>query len=139
MQVIGEVEVDLWCIPKTIEQYIVFSLGHLRFLGSYRFLSLSLQKLVKACPKKEFRQRYEGNPGVELLLRKGVYPCDRVYTLFYRFDEMGLQPIQDFYSTLTKKHISQEDYSHAVRVWDDLTASHLGTTITFVSKRTCYS
>ena len=51
-------------------------------------------------------------------MRKGVYPYDYVDNLD-RLSETQLPPKEAFYSRLNKSHISDEDYSHAQKVWKD--------------------
>ena len=52
----------------------------------------------------------------DLLLRKGIYPYDYM-DRFERLQETQLPPKEAFRSTLTGEHISEEDYTHAQRVW----------------------
>lgn len=100
-------------------------LGQLRFLDSFQFSSLSLEKLVETCPKDQFhllRQNFTDNS--ELLLWKGVYPYEYVDNL-NRFNDT-LPPKRKFFSNLTQKHISLDDYFHAVDVWDRFNCQTLG-------------
>ncbi|VDI52955.1 Hypothetical predicted protein [Mytilus galloprovincialis] len=51
-----------------------------------------------------------------MMIRKGVYPYD--YTDGpAKLEETQLPSKEDFFSTLTGDHISDEDYAHAQRVW----------------------
>ena len=52
----------------------------------------------------------------ELLNRKGVYPYES-RTSWDKFDEMSLPPKEAFYNKLNMSDISDEDYSHALKVW----------------------
>ena len=52
-----------------------------------------------------------------MLTRKGVYPYDYVSNL-KKFSETQLPPREEFYSKLNDEHISEEDFYHAIRVWD---------------------
>ena len=54
----------------------------------------------------------------DLLLRKGVYSYDWVDSI-EKFSETQLPPQESFYSKLNDEGISNEDYSHAQKVWDE--------------------
>ena len=56
-----------------------------------------------------------------LLKRKGVYPYEWVDS-FERFQETSLPPKADFFSKLSGKSISDDDYDHAQLVWDTFKA-----------------
>ena len=49
-------------------------------------------------------------------MRKGVYPYEYMDTSD-RFIEPKLPPKEAFYSKLSDAHISDEDYTHAKKVW----------------------
>ena len=72
------------CIPNNIEKYISFSVGNLRFIDSFQFMSTSLEKLVSNLAQEgrpNFKQLCKHIEGVEkqdLMLRKGVYCYDYV-------------------------------------------------------------
>ena len=53
-----------------------------------------------------------------LLLRKGVYPYEYMDS-WERFNETSLPPKKDFYSELTLEDISDKDYSHAQKVFEE--------------------
>jgi len=126
------------CIPNTEEKYISFSehivvgefIGRenkkvevkreIRFLDSLKFMSSSLASLVRNLKRDDFkhlRKRYT-NKQLDLLLRKGVFPYD-YFNDESILDETPLPPIEKFYSTLSGKGISKEDYEHAQAVWKD--------------------
>ena len=125
MQAVAAFCNELECIPKSIEKYISFSLGQLRFLDSFQFLSSSLEKLVETCPKDQFHLLCQFTNNHELLLRKGVYPYEYVDD-FVRFNDTILPPKRLFFSTLTQKHISLDDYFHAANVWEKFNCNNLG-------------
>ena len=52
-----------------------------------------------------------------LLTRKGVYPYDYV-TSINKLKETKLPSKEDFYSKLYNEEISDEDYQHAIKVWN---------------------
>ena len=54
----------------------------------------------------------------ELLTRKGVYPYE--YMLSWdRFEDAELPPIESFYSFLNMSKISESNYKHTQRVWEE--------------------
>ena len=82
-------------------------------------MSSNLEKLVKNLSldeltilKKFFPCEEERN----LLARKGVFPYDWFNNLG-KLKEKSLPPIEEFYSELNGKNISDEDYRHAEKVW----------------------
>ena len=128
MQAISKVEGGIGCIPNNTEKYISFSIGQLRFIDSAQFLLASLDKLVAANPPEAFRitARHEPNrERRELLMRKGVYPYEYMDT-WDRFTEPKLPPKEVFYSKLFDAHISDEDYTHAQKVWETFGCKTLG-------------
>ena len=52
-----------------------------------------------------------------LLLRKGVYPYEYMGS-WKRFNETELPSKDKFYSTLNLEDISDDDYAHAINVWN---------------------
>ena len=128
---------ELKCIPSTEEKYISFSkkvkVGEykskkfdkmmpiyfeIRFIDSYKFLQTSLAKLVSNLKKDDFyNTKREFKHNTELLTRKGVYPYDYVSNLS-KLSETQLPPKEEFYSKLDDADISEEDFYHAIRVWD---------------------
>ena len=134
---LAKVSGDLSCIPSTEEKYISFSkkivvdhyfskkMGKLlpkkfeiRFIDSFKFLSTSLNDLVSNLQPSDFKNlnRVIKN-NTSLLARKGVYPYDYV-TSFNKIKEPKLPSKEDFYSKLYDQEISDEDYQHAVKVWN---------------------
>ena len=53
-----------------------------------------------------------------MLLRKGVYPYEYMDS-WERFNETSLPPKKDFYSELTLEDISDKDYEHAQKVFNE--------------------
>ena len=58
-------------------------------------------------------------------MRKGVYPYEYMDT-WDRFTEPKLPPKEAFYSKLSDAHISDEDYTHAQKVWATFGCKTLG-------------
>ena len=60
-----------------------------------------------------------------LLLRKGVYPY-KYMDSWKRFKEESLPDKESFYSELYKEHVTDEDYTHAQKVWDTFRTKNFG-------------
>ena len=61
----------------------------------------------------------------KLLLRKGLYPYEYMDS-WKRFNETELPSKDKFYSTLNLEDISDEDYAHAINVWNTFNINNLG-------------
>ena len=53
-----------------------------------------------------------------MLLRKGVFPHDWFNSL-EKLDETQLLPKEAFYSKLNNSDITDNDFEHALKVWDN--------------------
>ena len=128
---------ELNCIPSTEEKYISFSKKikvdeyksrrtgemislyfEIRFIDSFKFLQTSLANLVGNLQPDDFHNTKEiFSENVELLTRKGVYPYDYVSSM-EKLSETHLPPKEEFYSHLNDEGISDDDYQHAINVWN---------------------
>ena len=91
----------------------------IRFIDSFKFMSTSIAKLVDNLPRHSFKNltvHYEGEK-FELLRRKGVFPYDW-FDSFEKLSETPLPPKEAFHSKITDTDISDDDYSHAQKVWE---------------------
>ena len=61
----------------------------------------------------------------DLLTRKEVYPYQYINS-WDQFEETQLPPINAFYSNLNMSSISEDDYQHAQKVWEEFEIQHLG-------------
>lgn len=119
------------CIPNNMEKYISFSVGKLRFLDSYQFMSESLERLVGNLAVDglthfhQFRKVFPSEDVAKLLLRKNVYCYDYVDS-HDKFEEVTLPSKEAFYNSIKLQHISDEDYLHAQTVWTTLNMKTLG-------------
>ena len=133
---LARLEGKLDCIPSTEEKYISFSktikVGEykdcsgssfdvnfeIRFLDSFKFLQTLLANLVSNLQPGDFiNTKHAFKSNTELLTRKGVYPYDYVSSLD-KLSETQLPPKEEFYSRLNDEDISDEDYQHAINVWN---------------------
>ncbi|XP_011858312.1 PREDICTED: uncharacterized protein LOC105555880 [Vollenhovia emeryi] len=130
-------------LPLTKETYISFTKGvqntslrkgdtcvKLRFVDSFKFLGASLAKLVSYLDKNELlitRSAFSNldDNDFELLTRKGTFPYEYVDSID-RLLETELPSREAFYSSLTGESVSDNDYEHAVNVWQRFRISNLG-------------
>ncbi|XP_050437828.1 uncharacterized protein LOC126844028 isoform X2 [Adelges cooleyi] len=122
-------------IPNSEEKFISFSKFisnkfSVRFLDSYRFMASSLDKLTNnlaRSDKSKFRSVLSayGADDIDLVTRKGVY-CYEYTDSWEKLEEPCLPPIEQFYSSLTESNISQNDYDHAVKVFNHFKFKTLG-------------
>lgn len=118
-------------IANTNERYISFSISKLRFVDSFQFLSTSLDNLVKNLKSSgehyfvEFNNHCKSQQERDLLLQKGIYPYS-FCTDASKFLTKELPPKQEFYNTITKTHISEEEYKHAEKLWKEMNIQTMG-------------
>ena len=134
---LGFSEGNIDCISNNEERYISFTnkkiqvgsytnkkgetepLHHkIRFIDSFMFMGTGLDTLVDNLPKDDFNnvKRYYADDKLELLTRKGVYPHEYMDTQ-EKLKETQLPPKEAFYSRLNDEGISDENYTHAKKVW----------------------
>ena len=133
-------------IAKNTENYISFSVKvevdkfidkagnekskeiELRFIDSFKFMSSSLDSLVNNLAKggHEFWgfEKYNSKQK-ELLFRKGVYPYEYMDS-WDKFEEKRLPSKDEFYSKLNMSGISEKDYQHACKVWNEFGLKNMG-------------
>ena len=127
----------LTCIPSTEEKYLSFSKKikvneyksrkngetvtlnfEIRFIDSFKFLQTSLANVVSNLQPKDFKNTKAIIENIVLLLtQKGVYSYDYVSSIS-KFSVTQLSPKSEFYSKLNNENISEEDYQHAIDVWN---------------------
>ena len=126
---------ELNCIPSTEEKYISFSKKikvdeykssrtgkfislYFEIIDSFKFLQTSLANLVGNLQPDDFHNTKEiFRENINQLTRKGVYPYDYVSSM-EKLSEAQLPPKEEFYSKLNDEGISDEDYQHAINVWN---------------------
>ena len=85
----------------------------------------SLTKNLVSGRKKLFGFEDYSELQYDLLTRKGVYPYEYV-TSWDQFEETQLPPISAFYSNLNMSSISEDDYQHTQKVWEEFGIRDLG-------------
>ena len=130
-------------IAKAIERFVCFRIGKLFFKDSLQFLASSLEKLSENLAAKAvhgqslenvfpnlhsyFMKRWSHLPpqAFKMLTKKGVYPYSYMND-FEKFKETCLPPREKFYNDLSKKHISDEDYTFIHELWNTYNLKNLG-------------
>ena len=113
---------DIKLLPKTGETFTAMSLfhGNLEIRDSFNHLASSLSELVRI--NRESNRVFShtmktfNDTSLDLILRKGVFPHGYM-TKKEKLKETCLPDISCFYDPLSDKHISEEDYEHAKKVW----------------------
>ena len=85
----------------------------------------SLTKNLVSGAKKLFGFEDYSELQYDLLTRKGVYPHEYINS-WDRFNETQLPPIDAFYSNLNMSLISENDYQHAQKFWEEFGIHNLG-------------
>ena len=137
---------DMEVIAKNKEDYTSFSIKvpvekyidkngeekdkliELRFIGSFKFMSSSLNSLTKNLVrggKELFGFGDYSEVQYDLLTRKEVYPYEYVNS-WDRFSETQLPPIDVFYSNQNMSSMSVEDYQHTQQAWKEFGIHNLG-------------
>lgn len=124
-------------IPKNKEKFISFTkifpidtqkAAQLKFIDSFNFLSSSLDHLSKTLNPKDFkhlRTFFKEDNLFSLCLRKGVYCYDYVDS-WEKYEETQLPDRSNFFNKLTSESITNEDYNHALKVWEKFGIKNLG-------------
>lgn len=118
-------------IANTNERYVSFTISKLRFIDSFQFLTTSLDVLVKNLKSsgvqhfQQFNEHLPSDSCKNLLLRKGIYPYSFI-TDSSKFLVNKLPPKHEFYNTIRKCHISDEEYEHAKEVWREMNIQTMG-------------
>ena len=100
-------------IPKSLENYVSVQVGCLRFLDSYRFLSSSLDKLVKSLDNFPI-MKLEGMSD-DLFKKKLAYPIELNLDNFQ--EPLNLTK-EDYWSTLTQFYPSDDDIKRTQELID---------------------
>lgn len=131
MQAMSRGNGEIKYIPNNMEKYISFSLGNLRFIDSVNFLTFSLDSLVKGSIPESLKitEKWQTDEEKWLLLKKGIYLYEYMDS-FERFRETKLPAKEAFYTKLNDKHISEEEYEHAQKVWEAFDCKNLDLNLT---------
>ena len=136
---LGKHSKDIGVITKNKEDYITFSVDvavdkyidkegnekdkkiKLRFIDSFKFMASSLDSLMNNLVKggiKLFGFDDYNESQYNLLTRKGIYPYEYMSS-WDCFEETQLPSIEAFYSNFNMSNVSEDDYQHAQKVWEE--------------------
>ena len=96
----------------------------IRFIDSFKFMTSSLDSLVKNLVKSN-HEFFGLDDSSGLLTKKAIYPYEYM-TSWEKFSETQLPPIEKFYSELSSSEISKDDYQHTQEVWREFGIKDLG-------------
>ena len=112
-------------IPNSGEKFMTFSIGNIKFIDSFQFMSDSLDGLVESLkssgsdPYQKFThmKKHFKSDEMSLVCKKGVYPYEYIdsYSKLY---EKQLPSKEKFYSNVKLEGITDEEYQHAQHVYD---------------------
>jgi hypothetical protein len=123
---------DFKVLPKTTETFTAMSLfgGNLEIRDSLNHLPNALADLIKLNKEsgKQFHHTAKwvktDKVSLDLITRKGVFPHGYMSDPS-RLQDTKLPEMTSFYDPLSEKHISEQDYDHAKRVWDHFSCNSL--------------
>ena len=102
------------------EQFIGFQIDGIRYLDSYKFLSLSLDDLVKNLHNDDVNRlkytRRTFGDGDRNIFKKGIFPYEYM-TSRDVFKQTSLPPMSEFYSKLKMDGITLDEYKRAQEMW----------------------
>ena len=120
-------------ISQSFEKYMSISFEGLKFIDSILFLNSSLETLATNLKDENNEDKYinfkymkeEFKDNIDLLCKKGTYPYEWVDDE-KKFNEQSLPPPEKFYSQLTGKNITTEEYEHAQNVFKTMKCKDFG-------------
>jgi len=121
---------NISCIPQSTEKFTTLSFCDVRFIDSLNFLQASLDTLSSNIPSEGFsilKSEFKGlsDEKLNLIKTKGVYPYEYMNDKS-RFLEKSLPSQKEFYSSLKREGVSDEEYAHAQKVWKEFAIKDLG-------------
>ena len=134
---LGITEGKIECIPNNQENYISISKtiktgtyknkkGEVKdkffkiiFKDSLKFMSSSIEALVKNLPKDAFKNvdKYYTPEQAELIKQKGFYPYEYMDKV-EKFNDLTPPPRKGFFSKLSGRGITKTNYKHVWNVWN---------------------
>ena len=123
----GKYSKNIEVIPQNIENYMQIKWGnHLHFKDSVQFLSSSLDKLSDSLSSDDFiHMKNHFGDNHQLLCKKGVFPYEW-FDCKIKFDHESLPLIDEFYSQLNDKSITNDEYDYAHNIWSHFNCQTFG-------------
>ena len=128
--VLGDKKIQV--IASSMEKYTSFSIGNLRFLDSFQFLSSSLDTLIENLKSEggskyfhQFKKAFPRESDLDVLLQKNEYCYDYI-DCPEKFEETELPTREAFFNKLTDEAISEEKYAHAQKIWRTFQLRNVG-------------
>lgn len=128
-------------LAKSLEKFISIRFGVLEMKDSLNFLSSSLDSLVKDLKEKSngnlkevfqttyryFKEHWSHIPedSFEMLTRKLVYPYEYMDG-WNRMNQTYLPSKEEYFSSLSGKHITDAEFNFAQKVWSTFKLQNLG-------------
>ena len=114
------------CLPRNSNKIISIQIGPFIFKDSYLFLDKSLYYLTRTINDEDrisLKQEF-GKENYKLLTKMGIYPYD-YFDSKTKYDELQLPKKEKFFNKLNNKNISNEDYKHAIKVFETFKCENL--------------
>jgi hypothetical protein len=113
-----------------MEKFMTFNIGDVKFIDSFQFMASSLESLAKNLITKstdkyekfDNMNKYFNADELELVCKKGFYPYEFMDNID-KFEYPSLPSKDKFYSSLRLSDISDDDYEHALNVYNKFNCS----------------
>ena len=123
---------EITVIAKSDENYLSFAVGYFRFIDSYSFLSMSLDRLSNLLDKKKdfkiLQKNFQSQLSVKqmnILKEKGIYPYEWLDDKV-KFNKIKFPEIEAFYSKLNDSKLSQTEYDRGKEIYRLLNCKNFG-------------
>ena len=114
------------CLPRNSNKFISIQIGPFIFKDIYLFLNKSFDYLASTISDEDrisLKQEF-GEKNYKLLTKKGIYPYD-YFDKKEKYSETELPKKEKFFNELNNKDISDEDYKHAITVFEKFKCENL--------------
>ena len=118
--------VEINVMQNGLEKLMAFTINrNLVFTDSVQFMNPSLDELVKNSSDNDSKYLSQEWWIVKVSKTKGVYPHEYINNFNRSFGDK-LSDRREFYSSLKDKYVSENDYFHAVNVWNAFKMKTMG-------------
>ena len=114
------------CLPRNSNKFISIQIANFIFKDTYLFLNKSLDYLTGTINNEDrisLKQEF-GEENYILLTKKGIYPYD-YFDNIKKYKENKLPIKSEFFNKINNKNISNEDYKHAINVFETFKCNNL--------------